>query len=150
RITCLGMGTADLVRDLQAAYTPDRLPALPSLGLCILAARAHGVAITDGVHLSLDDEAGFAAQCRQGTELGFDGKTPIHPTTIARANEVFAPSQAEIDWSHKIITAHAEATAAGKGVVVVDGKLGENLHVENARRLVALDEAIRELEAQAA
>lgn len=150
RITCLVMGTSDLVKDLQAAHTPDRLPVLTSLGLCILAARAHGIAITDGVHLDLDDEAGFAAQCRQGKELGFDGKTLIHPKTIAKANEVFAPSQAEIDWSHKIIAAHAEATAAGKGVVVVDGKLVENLHVENARRLVALDEAIRELEAQAA
>ncbi|HMA13601.1 MAG TPA: CoA ester lyase, partial [Kiloniellaceae bacterium] len=107
RITCLVMGTSDLVKDLQAAHTPDRLPVLTSLGLCILAARAHGVAITDGVHLDLGDEAGFAAQCRQGKELGFDGKTLIHPKTIAKANEVFAPSQAEIDWSHKIIAAHA-------------------------------------------
>ncbi len=149
RITCLVMGTSDLVKDLQAAHTPERLPVLTSLGLCILAARAYGIAITDGVHLDLSDDAGFAASCRQGKELGFDGKTLIHPKTIAKANEVFAPSQAEIDWAHKIIAAHAEATAAGKGVVVVDGKLIENLHVEAARRQVALAEAISELEAAA-
>jgi citrate lyase subunit beta/citryl-CoA lyase len=149
RITCLVMGTSDLVKDLQAAHTPERLPVLTSLGLCILAARAYGIAIVDGVHLDLDDEAGFAAHCRQGKELGFDGKTLIHPKTIATANEAFAPSAVEIDWSHRIIAAHAEATAAGKGVVVVDGKLVENLHVENARRLVALSEAIQELESAA-
>ncbi len=149
RITCLVMGTSDLVKDLQAAHTPERLPVLTSLGLCILAARAYGIAITDGVHLDLSDDAGFAESCRQGKELGFDGKTLIHPKTIAKANEVFAPSQAEIDWAHKIIAAHAEATAAGKGVVVVDGKLIENLHVEAARRQVALAEAISELEAAA-
>ncbi len=149
RITCLVMGTSDLVKDLQAAHTPERLPVLTSLGLCILAARAYGIAITDGVHLDLSDDAGFAASCRQGKELGFDGKTLIHPKTIAKANEIFAPSQAEIDRAHKIIAAPAEATAAGKGVVVVDGKLIENLHVEAARRQVALAEAISELEAAA-
>ena len=149
RITCLVMGTSDLVKDLQAAHTPERLPVLTSLGLCILAARAYGIAITDGVHLDLSDDEGFAAQCLQGKELGFDGKTLIHPKTIAKANEVFAPSQEEIDWSHKIIAAHAEASAEGKGVVVVDGKLIENLHVENAKRLVALSDAIKELEAAA-
>jgi len=149
RITCLVMGTSDLVKDLQAAHTPERLPVLTSLGLCILAARAYGVAIVDGVYLDLDDAEGFAAHCRQGKELGFDGKTLIHPKTIATANELFAPSQQEIDWSHRIIAAHAEATAAGKGVVVVDGKLVENLHVENAKRLVALSAAIQELESAA-
>jgi citrate lyase subunit beta/citryl-CoA lyase len=149
RITCLVMGTSDLVKDLQAAHTPERLPVLTSLGLCILAARAYGIAIVDGVHLDLDDAEGFAAHCRQGKELGFDGKTLIHPKTIITANEVFAPSQQEIDWSHRIIAAHAEATAAGKGVVVVDGKLVENLHVENAKRLVALSAAIQELESAA-
>src|SRR3546814_2651247 len=91
----------------------------------------------------------LAAQCRQSKELGFDGKTLIHPKTIAKANQVFAPSAEEIAWSHRIIAAHAEATAAGKGVVVVDGKLVENLHVENARRLVALSQAIQDLETAA-
>jgi len=149
RVTCLVMGTSDLVKDLQAEHTPERLPVLTSLGLCILAARAYGKAIVDGVHLDLSDDAGFADQCRQGKELGFDGKTLIHPKTVAKANEVFAPSGEEVAWSHKIITAHAEATAAGQGVVVVDGKLIENLHVENAKRLVALAEAISDLESAA-
>ena len=149
RVTCLVMGTSDLVKDLQAAHTPDRLPVLTSLGLCILAARASGVAITDGVHLDLSDDAGFSAQCVQGKELGFDGKTLIHPKTIAKANEVFAPSPEEIDWSHKIIAAHAAAEAEGKGVVLVEGKLVEHLHVENAKRLVALSKAIGELESAA-
>ena len=149
RITCLVMGTSDLVKDLQAAHTPQRLPVLTSLGLCILAARASGIAIVDGVHLDLSDDEGFAAHCQQGKELGFDGKTLIHPKTIAKANEVFAPSAAEIAWSHKIIAAHAAAAAEGKGVVVVDGKLVENLHVESAKRLVTLAEAITELESAA-
>lgn len=147
RLSCLVMGTSDLVKDLQAAHTADRLPVLTSLGLCILAARAHGLAIVDGVHLDLQDDAGFAASCAQGRELGFDGKTLIHPKTIAAANEAFAPSIEEIDWSQKIIAAHSEAATEGKGVVVVDGKLIENLHVESAQRLVALADKIKELSA---
>ncbi len=150
RVACLVMGTSDLVKDLQAAHTPQRLPVLTSLSLCILAARAYGQAILDGVHLDLQDDAGFAASCVQGKELGFDGKTLIHPKTIAKANEVFAPSPAEVEQAHKIIAAHAEATAAGKGVVVLDGKLIENLHVEAAQRTVDLAGAIAELESAAA
>lgn len=142
KLGALVMGTSDLAKDLHAAHTPDRLPMLTSLGLCLLAARAYGLAILDGVHLDLNDEEGFAASCRQGRELGFDGKTLIHPKTIAACNEAFAPAEAEIAYARRIIAAHAEAAAAGKGVVLVDGKLVENLHVENARRLVALAEAI--------
>ena len=147
RIACLVMGTSDLVKDLQAAHTPMRLPVLTALGLCLLAARAYGLAILDGVHLDLNDDKGFAAHCQQGKELGFDGKTLIHPKTIAKANEVFGPSEEEVAYSHKIIAAHAEAEKAGKGVVLVDGKLIENLHVENAKRLVALDTAIKQMAA---
>jgi citrate lyase subunit beta/citryl-CoA lyase len=146
RLSCLVMGTSDLVKDLYASHTTSRLPVLASLSLCLLAARAYGLAIVDGVHLDLDDEEGFAAACRQGKELGFDGKTLIHPKTIAKANEVFAPSDEEVAFSHRIIAAHAEAAAEGKGVVVIDGKLIENLHVENAERLVALAEAIGALQ----
>ena len=142
RVACLVMGTSDLAKDLHAAHTRDRLPLLTGLSLCLMAARAHGVAIVDGVHLDLADDEGFAHSCRQGVELGFDGKTLIHPKTIAVANELFAPSADEIDWSNKIIAAHAEAGAEGKGIVLVDGKLIENLHVEAAHRLVALAEAI--------
>jgi citrate lyase subunit beta / citryl-CoA lyase len=151
RVGCLVMGTSDLAKDLHAAHTRERLPMLTSLGLCLLAARAFGRAILDGVHLDLADDEGFAYACRQGKELGFDGKTLIHPKTIAKANEVFAPSPDEVAWSRRIIAAHAAASKEGKGVVLIDGKLIENLHVANARRLVALAEAITALEsAQAA
>jgi citrate lyase subunit beta / citryl-CoA lyase len=146
RVACLVMGTSDLAKDLHARHTRDRLPMLTSLGLCLLAARAYGLAILDGVHLDLSDDEGFAAQCRQGRELGFDGKTLIHPKTIAAANAAFAPAPDEVAWSRRIIAAHAEAEAAGKGVVLVDGKLIENLHVEDARRTVALAEQIAALE----
>ena len=142
RLACLVMGTSDLAKDLHASHTAERLPMLTSLGLCLLAARAYGLAILDGVHLDLADDEGFAQSCRQGLELGFDGKTLIHPKTIAMANEVFAPSQGEVDWSRKIIEAHAAAEAEGKGVLVFEGKLIENLHVENAKRLVAMADAI--------
>lgn len=136
------MGTSDLAKDLRCAHTPLRLPMITSLGLCLLAARAYGLAIIDGVYLNLDDDEGFAASCVQGKELGFDGKSLIHPKTVQKANEVFAPSAEEVAWARKIIQAHAEATAQGKGVVVVDGKLIENLHVAAARRQVELADAI--------
>ncbi len=142
------MGTSDLAKDLHCAHTRERQPMITSLGLCLLAARAYGLAILDGVHLDLNDDEGFDYSCRQGLELGFDGKTLIHPKTIEAANRVFAPSEKEVDWSRKIIAAHAEAAAEGKGVVVVDGKLIENLHVENACRIVALAEQIAVLAAE--
>jgi citrate lyase subunit beta/citryl-CoA lyase len=146
RMICLVMGTSDLAKDLHAAHTRERLPLLTSLGLCLLAARANRIAIVDGVHLDLGDDSGFAEACRQGRELGFDGKTLIHPKQVAGANTAFAPSAGEVAWSRKIIAAHAAAEAKGEGVVLVDGKLIENLHVENAQRLVALAGRIAELE----
>lgn len=146
RLGALVMGTSDLAKDLHAAHTRDRLPMITSLGLCLLAARAYGLAILDGVHLDLNDDDGFAWSCQQGLELGFDGKTLIHPKTIATANSVFAPDEDAVARARHLITAHAEAAAAGKGVVVIDGKLVENLHVENARRLVALADAVNSLE----
>ncbi len=142
------MGTSDLAKDLHCLHTPGRLPFVTSLSLCILAARAHGLAILDGVHLDLADDEGFAESCRQGLEFGFDGKTLIHPKTIEVANEVFAPSADEVAWSEKIIAAHEEAIAQGKGVVVVDGKLIENLHVEDAKRIVGLAAMIGEMAAE--
>jgi citrate lyase subunit beta/citryl-CoA lyase len=147
RLAALVLGTSDLTKDLHAVPTRDRLPLLTSAGIAILAARAYGVAILDGVHLDLCDDEGFAASCRQGRELGFDGKTLIHPKQIAAANAAFAPSAEEVEWSRRVITAHAEAVAAGKGVVLLDGRLIENLHVENARRIVALAEEIERLSA---
>jgi citrate lyase subunit beta/citryl-CoA lyase len=150
RLGAFVMGTSDLAKDLHAAHTRDRLPMITSLGLCLLAARAYGLAILDGVYLDLNDDEGFAASCRQGVELGFDGKTLIHPKTLPAANAAFGPSADEVAHSRRIIDAFQVAVAEGKGVVLVDGKLVENLHVENARRLVALAEAIEALEAEAA
>ena len=143
RLAAFVLGTSDLTKELHALTTRDRLPLITSLGLVMLAARAFGLAILDGVHLDLSDEEGFALSCRQGRELGFDGKTLIHPKQIASANLAYAPSAEEIERSRRVIAAHAEADAAGKGVVLVDGKLIEGLHVENARRLLALSEGIR-------
>jgi citrate lyase subunit beta / citryl-CoA lyase len=141
-LDCLVMGTSDLTKDLRARYTNDRLPVITSLSLCLLAARAAGLAILDGVHLDLDDEAGFLASCKQGAEMGFDGRTLIHPKTVAATNAAYGPSDADISWSHKIVAAHRAANARGEGVVVVDGKLIENVHVEAAARTLALAEAI--------
>ena len=146
RVGCLVMGTSDLAKDLYAAHTPARTPFMTSLGLCILAARAAGIGILDGVYLDLADDDGLRASCVQGLELGMDGKTLIHPKTIATANEVFAPTIDEIAWSHRVIEAHAAAEAEGKGVLLVDGKLVENLHVENAHRVVAMAVAIAAME----
>ena len=143
------MGTSDLAKDLHARHTRDRLPMITALGLCLLAARAQGLAILDGVHLDLADDEGFAESCRQGRALGFDGKTLIHPKTIAAANAAFAPSPEDVAWSRRIIAAHEEAAASGKGVVLVEGELMRTLHVAEARRLVALAEAIAALEAGA-
>ena len=147
RVGCLVMGTSDLAKDLKCRHTPDRLPFLYSLEYCLLAARAAGIAVLDGVHLDLADDEGFCASCEQGRDLGMDGKTLIHPKTIAAANAVFAPGADEIAWARKIIAAHAEAARAGKGLVVVEGKLIENLHVEEATRLLALADAIAQKEA---
>lgn len=142
RLAGFVMGTSDLAKDLHAAHTAMRLPMIVSLGTCLLAARAAGLAILDGVHLDLEDEAGFRKSCEQGRELGFDGKTLIHPKQLAAANEVFAPSEAEVATARRMIDAWDQAQREGKGVVVVDGKLVENLHVAEAKRIVALAEAI--------
>jgi citrate lyase subunit beta/citryl-CoA lyase len=142
RLGGLVMGTSDLAKDLNARQTHDRSPMLTSFGICLLAARAYGLAILDGVHLDLADDAGFVAACRQGADLGFDGKTLIHPKTIAPANEIFGPSPDQVKWSRRVIAAHREALAKGQGVAVLDGQLIEQLHVDSAVRVVALAEAI--------
>ncbi len=145
RLAGFVMGTSDLAKDLRCLHTPMRLPMVTSLSLCLLAARAYGLSIVDGVYLNLEDDEGFAASCVQGKEFGFDGKSLIHPKTVAKANEVFAPSTEDVAWARKIIAAHAEAESQGKGVVVVDGKLIENLHVAAAKRQVELSDAIAEM-----
>ena len=146
QVATLVMGTSDLVTDLHARHTRERLPLLTSLELCVLAARAYGLTALDGVHLDLEDDAGFAAVCHQAVELGFDGKTLIHPRTIATANAIFSPTPDDVTRARTIMTAHAQALAAGRGVVLLEGRLIENLHVAEARRVVALAEAIAEAE----
>jgi len=145
RLACLVMGTSDLAKDLHAAHTRDRMPFVTGLGLCLLAARAYGLAILDGVHLNLGDDEEFEAHCRQGLEMGFDGKTLIHPKQVEPANRIFAPSEKEIEDAQRIVAAHAEAEAKGQGVVLLDGRLIENLHVEGAHRTLALAKAIEDL-----
>jgi citrate lyase beta subunit len=147
RLTLFVMGTNDLVKDMRARHTPLRLPMLTALGLGMLAARAHGLTILDGVYNDIQDTDGFRAVCQQGLEMGFDGKTLIHPTQVEPCNEIFAPSAAELTQAEKIVAAFKEAQAAGKGVVTVDGRMIENLHVEQAERALALASAIKELQA---
>jgi citrate lyase subunit beta / citryl-CoA lyase len=139
------MGTSDLAKELHCLHTPQRLPFMTSLNHVILVARAYGLAALDGVHLDLSDDEGFTKNCRQGLELGFDGKTLIHPKTIDHANETFGPSAEEVEYSRQVIAAFEDAQSEGKGVVVLDGKLVENLHVENARRILTLAQMIKDL-----
>jgi citrate lyase beta subunit len=149
RLGLFVMGTNDLVKDMRARHTPMRLPMITALGIGMLAARAHGLAILDGVYNDIQDTAGFRAMCQQGLEMGFDGKTLIHPSQIEPCNEVFAPSAAELEMAGKIVAAFKAAQAEGKGVVTVDGRMIENLHVEQAERALALASAIEELQAAA-
>ncbi len=143
RLSLLMMGTSDLAKEMRIPHTADRLGFIACLSQCVLAARAEGLDILDGVHLALDDEAGLHALCEQGKQLGFDGKTLIHPKQIEVANQVFSPEPAEVDKAQRVIAAFEQAESEGKGVVVVDGELVENLHVEEAKRTLAIQEAIR-------
>ncbi len=140
------MGTADLAKDLHCAHLADRAPMLYALQHCVLAARAHGLAVIDGVHVDLDDAAGFEAACRQGRATGFDGKSLIHPKQIAAANASFAPSAEELTQAHRLVAAHKEAAAQGHAVTLLDGRLVEVLHVQEAERLLAQAELISQLD----
>lgn len=141
------MGTSDLAKDMRCLHTTMRLPFMAAFNMSVMAARAYGLAVLDGVYLDLSDDEGFKASCQQGRDLGFDGKTLIHPKTIGMANDAFGPTEKEVAWSKTIIQAHEDALKDGKGVVVVDGKLIENLHVVTAKEIVAQADAIKELEA---
>ena len=145
RLSCLVMGTNDLVKELHAEHTQTRTPVVTALGLCVLAARAYKLSILDGVYNAIKDEERLRASCIQGREMGFDGKTLIHPAQIAVTNEIFGPSEAELDLARRYVEAFRKAEAAGRGVAVVDGRLVENLHVENAERLLAQSKAITEM-----
>jgi citrate lyase subunit beta / citryl-CoA lyase len=142
RLTVLVMGTNDLAKELQAEHVPGRQPLLAGLGLALLAARATGKVILDGVYNDIKDAEGFEAECVQGRQMGFDGKTLIHPSQLEPCNRVFAPTADEVDRARRIIEAFEQAEAEGLGVVTVDGRMIENLHVDQARRTLALAAAI--------
>ena len=145
RLAVLVMGTNDLAKELHATHVPGRAPLLTGLGLCLLAARATGTVILDGVYNAIKDPEGFEAECLQGRQLGFDGKTLIHPSQVEPCNRVFAPSEDEVNEAREVVAAWDEAQAAGKGVVTVNGRMIENLHVDNARRVLAQADAIAAL-----
>lgn len=142
RLTVLVMGTNDIAKELHAEHVPGRQPLLWALSSCLVAARAAGKVILDGVYNDIRDAEGFEAECVQGRQLGFDGKTLIHPSQVEPCNRVFAPDEDEVAQARRIIAAFEEAEAAGKGVVTVDGRMIENLHVANARRALAVADAI--------
>ena len=139
------MGTNDLAKELQTRFRADRLPMISSLSICLLAARAEGLVIVDGVYNAFKDDEGLKVECDQGRDMGFDGKTLIHPAQVAVCNEAFAPSAAEIDLAKRQIEELEKVEAAGGGVAVVDGKIVENLHVATARQILAKSEAIANL-----
>ncbi len=145
RLEGMVMGTNDLAKELGSRFRADRLPMQAGLGLCLLAARAHGRVIIDGVYNAFKDDEGLRAECAQGRDMGFDGKTLIHPAQLEIANSGFAPSEAEVDLARRQIAAFDSATAAGQGVAVVDGKIVENLHIVTAKAILARTAAIAAL-----
>ncbi len=147
---CQGMvmGTNDLAKDMGTRFRADRLPLMTGLGLCVLAAKAHGVAIVDGVFNAFKDAEGLAVECAQGRDLGFDGKTLIHPAQLEVANAAFSPTAEEVDLARRQIAAYDEALANGQAVAVVDGRIVENLHVATARETLAKMDAIAALSAE--
>lgn len=138
RVAVIVMGTSDLAKEMRVESSGDRTGLMYALGHCVLTARAHGLDIIDGVHLALDDAEGFRAACRQGRELGFDGKSLIHPRQIDAANECFGVSAAEANAAREIVSAWADARDAGAGITVLNGRLIEQLHVDEAERVLAL------------
>lgn len=145
RVAVLVMGTNDLVKELHAVQVPGRAPVISHLATALLAAREADKPILDGVYNDIKNAEGFRAECIQGMQMGFDGKTLIHPDQVAITNEVWAPSASEVEHARRVIEAFNAARAEGKGVVQLDGKMIENLHVANAERLIAIADAIAEL-----
>ena len=141
RLAVLVLGTNDLVKELQARFVPGRAPLVAALSTVVLAARAAGVAVLDGVFNDVRDLDGLEEECRQGRDLGFDGKTLIHPGQVDPCNTLYAPSEAEVEDARGVL--EAWEAGAGKGVVTYNGRMVENLHVDVARRVLATDEAIR-------
>ncbi|GAA4707242.1 CoA ester lyase [Nocardioides conyzicola] len=144
RLSCFVMGTNDLVKELYAEHVPGRAPILPSLHTALLAARAAGISILDGVYNDVKDTDGFLAECDQGRQLGFDGKTLIHPGQVEGANAAFAPSEQAVEDARGLIQAFEDGR--GSGVVTYHGRMVENLHVESARRTLDIHDAIQALQ----
>ncbi|MCP4205627.1 MAG: CoA ester lyase [Shimia sp.] len=145
QLTGFVMGTNDLAKELQTRLRADRLPMMAGLGLCLLAAKAEGIVIVDGVYNAFKDAEGLKVECDQGRDMGFDGKTLIHPAQVDVANAAYAPSDVEIDLAKRQIAAFEECEASGQGVAVVDGKIVENLHIVTAREILAKADAIATL-----
>ena len=143
RLACFVMGTNDLAKELHMQLDHRRTPFAALLTLTVAAARAHGVALLDGVYNAFDDQIGFEAQCRQGLEYGFDGKTLIHPKQIELCNAVFSPSPVTVEWAQKVKTAFENPENAAKGAISIDGAMVERLHLAEAERILALDTAIQ-------
>jgi len=150
RLDLLMLGTSDLAKDLRVPHRPDRIGFITSLSLCVLAARANGLDVLDGVHLNINDADGLREVCEQGRALGFDGKTLIHPNQVYIANEAFGLDAQAVDNARRVIAAWQEAERQGKGVAVLDDKLVENLHAAEARRVLQLSDAIAALEGASA
>jgi citrate lyase subunit beta/citryl-CoA lyase len=142
RVEVVVMGTSDLIKELRARHTDDRQALLPSLAHCVLVSRAFDRVVLDGVHLDFKNAETFERACRQGRDLGFDGKTLIHPSQVDTANAVFGPSADDVEQARRIVAAWTEAQRAGKGVAVVNGRLVENLHAAEAERVLAFAEAL--------
>jgi citrate lyase subunit beta/citryl-CoA lyase len=150
RLCCLVMGTNDLIKESRARALHDRFAVVPWLAMTLVAARAYGLDIIDGVYNDFKDEQGLREECERGRILGMDGKTLIHPSQIGPCNEIFSPTQEEVDWSRKIIDAFGQQENAHKGVIVVDGSMVERLHFVMAQRTVAIAEQIGDMEAACA
>jgi len=146
RLSCLVLGTNDLLKETRATADAGRVAVVPWLATCVLAARANGLDVLDGVYNDFKDESGFRAECEQGRSLGMDGKTLIHPAQIAPCNDIFSPSKDEVERCRAIIAAFERPDNAGAGVITIDGRMIERLHLDMARRCVAIAEAIARLE----
>ena len=145
RMEVMVLGTNDMAKELRATITPDRQALLPHLARCLVSVRAADKGILDGVYNDIKDDTGFASVCLQGAQMGFDGKTLIHPSQVAPTNEIFAPSLDELDFHRRVIEEFESAEKDGRGVLTIDGKMIENLHVDEARRVLAVAEAIAAL-----
>lgn len=147
RLTTFVMGTNDIAKELFCLQTPDRLPMITALSLTLLAARAYGVTVIDGVYNEIQNADGFIQVCQQGVEFGFDGKTLIHPSQVGPCNRIFSPPEEDVAWSRTILEAFEQPENQNKGVIKVEGKMVELLHADNAKRVVAIADAIADLEA---